>query len=208
MGVIDDKEQEGKLTNISEETNEDQKRIAELVEKMDKDGELGQLIEEVFYQTSDLNEIQSKVILLIKAYLKKKHKDKIPHDKTVEEQISKDINDISSKFMVNLSANARLDAQGNKIEHSTLSKQVQSDVKRVIKNFAIYEVYKVMNPRRIAGETAKDNFAHNMAYRGEKKAMKYEGGKEEANKEYGSDEVAKIKKQVSSLGKSKGLERW
>ena len=99
------------------------------------------------------------------------------------------------------------DAKGNKIEHSTLSKQVQSDVKRVIKNFAIYEVYKVMNPRRIAGETAKDNFAHNMAYRGEKKAMQYEGGKEEAMKEYGSDEVAKIKKQVSSLGKSKGLER-
>ncbi|MBN8511508.1 MAG: DUF5394 family protein [Rickettsiales bacterium] len=207
MGVIDDEEQEGNLANISEANNEDQKRIAELIEKIDKEGELGELIEEVFYQTSDLNEIQSNIILLIKAYLKKKHKGKAPYDATVDEQISKDINDISSKFMVNLSANTRLDAKGNKIEHSTLSKQVQSDVKRVIKNFAIYEVYKVMNPRRIAGETAKDNFAHNMAYRGEKKAMQYEGGKEEAMKEYGSDEVAKIKKQVSSLGKSKGLER-
>ncbi len=208
MGVIDDEEQEGKLTNISEANNEDQKRIAELIEKIDKEGELGQLIEEVFYQTSDLNEIQSKVILLIKAYLKKKNKGKVPNDKEIEEQISKDINDISSKFMANLSANTRLDAKGNKIEHSALSKQVQNDVKRVIKNFAIYEVYKVMNPRRIAGETSKDNFAHNMAYRGEKKAMQYEGGKEAAAKEYGSDEVAKIKKQVSSLGKSKGMERW
>ena len=150
MGVIDDEEQEGNLANISEANNEDQKRIAELIEKIDKEGELGELIEEVFYQTSDLNEIQSKIILLIKAYLKKKHKGKAPYDATVDEQISKDINDISSKFMVNLSANTRLDAKGNKIEHSTLSKQVQSDVKRVIKNFAIYEVYKVMNPRRRA----------------------------------------------------------
>lgn len=207
MEVIDDEEQEGNLANISEANNEDQKRIAELIEKIDKEGELGELIEEVFYQTSDLNEIESKIILLIKAYLKKKHKGKAPYDATVDEQISQDIHDISSKFMANLSANTRLDAKGNKIEYGTLSKQVQNDVKRVIKNFAIYEVYKVMNPRRIAGETAKDNFAHNMAYRGEKKAMQYEGGKEEAMKEYGSDEVAKIKKQVSSFGKSKGLER-
>ena len=45
--------------------------------------------------------LKSNIILLIKAYLKKKHKGKAPYDATVDEQISKDINDISSKFMVN-----------------------------------------------------------------------------------------------------------
>ena len=41
-----------------------------------------------------------------------------------------------------------------------------------MKNFAVYEVYKVMNPKRIAGETAKDNYKHNLIEGGEKLSFK------------------------------------
>lgn len=40
----------------------------------------------------------------------------------------------------------------------------------------VYEVYKVMNPNRLAGETSIENFINNVITRGIKTAMKYEGG--------------------------------
>lgn len=39
----------------------------------------------------------------------------------------------------------------------------------------IYEVYKIISPNRLAGETAMDNFINNVKTRGIKTAMKYEG---------------------------------
>lgn len=44
-----------------------------------------------------------------------------------------------------------------------------------------YEVYKMVNPHRLAGESALDNFISNVKLRGFKEAMKYEG------KEYSKD---------------------
>lgn len=58
--------------------------------------------------------------------------------------------------------------------------------KDIIKKFAMYQVYKIVNPRRIAGETKKDNYMHNMMRGGKKLASKYEGGR--------ADEVASYKK--------------
>jgi hypothetical protein len=39
----------------------------------------------------------------------------------------------------------------------------------------IYEVYKVLNPRKLAGETKIDNFINNVITRGIDEAIKYEG---------------------------------
>jgi hypothetical protein len=40
---------------------------------------------------------------------------------------------------------------------------------------AMYEIYKLMNPRQLAGETALDNFINNVRTRGVGEALKYEG---------------------------------
>lgn len=40
---------------------------------------------------------------------------------------------------------------------------------------AIYEIYKIFNPNRLAGETAIENFINNVQTRGIKTAMSYEG---------------------------------
>jgi hypothetical protein len=85
-----------------------------------------------------------------------------------------------------------------------LAKKTKKAIKKILKEFAIYEIYKVMNPRKIAGETKKDNYAHNMMMGGQKRAGKYEGGKESDIKSYGKDEVRRIEHTSKSFQKSGG----
>ncbi len=61
-----------------------------------------------------------------------------------------------------------------------------------------------MNPRRIAGETAKDNYDHNMMIGGQKQASKYEGGKESDLKSYGDAEVRRIEQASKTFQKGGG----
>ena len=63
-----------------------------------------------------------------------------------------------------------------------------------------------MNPKRIAGETKKDNYKHNLGKGGVKLAGKYEGGKAEDLKIYGKEEVKKIKTEVATTKKYQGWE--
>jgi predicted ATP-dependent endonuclease of OLD family len=77
--------------------------------------------------------------------------------------------------------------------NNILSTRAKKDLKKSIKNFAIYQVYKVINPKRIAGETKKDNYVNNLMHGGQKLASKYEGGKSADLKQYGRAEVARIK---------------
>lgn len=63
-----------------------------------------------------------------------------------------------------------------------------------------------MNPRRIAGETKKDNYEHNMMMGGTKRASHYEGGKEPDLKSYGEVEVLRIERSSKSFqGKGGGF---
>lgn len=43
-------------------------------------------------------------------------------------------------------------------------------------NIWIYEIYKITNPNRLAGETSLDNFINNVKTRGIKVALEYDGG--------------------------------
>ncbi len=52
--------------------------------------------------------------------------------------------------------------------------QTKEEIERINK-VMIYEIYKIVNPHRLAGETAMDNFIKNVKTRGIKEAMKYEG---------------------------------
>ena len=63
----------------------------------------------------------------------------------------------------------------------------------------VYEIYKVMNPRRIAGETTKDNYEHNMMLGGAERAAKYDGGRESDLRSYGKAEVRRIERASKSF---------
>jgi hypothetical protein len=49
--------------------------------------------------------------------------------------------------------------------------------KKIKARMAIYQIYKITNPERLAGETDVDNFIKNVKTRGIDVAMKYEGSK-------------------------------
>ena len=167
--------------------------MAEILEELKKDANVGKAIDRIIEEADELGEMQSKLILLIKQHLAKSELkiDKLTgkkikfNDEEVEQDISKFTRDlINDKYPLDAKAKA--------------------NIKKTIKEFAIYEVYKVMNPRRIAGETKKDNYAHNMMIGGEKRASKYEGGKESDLKSYGEAEVRRIERASKTFQKGGG----
>jgi hypothetical protein len=59
-----------------------------------------------------------------------------------------------------------------KVEQENRLKKEQRELKE---RLMIYEIYKVLNPNRLAGETELENFVNNVRARGVKEALKYEG---------------------------------
>lgn len=150
--------------------------------------ELDKLIAE-FELHQDTPTLHAKVILLIKKLLMKSS----PHGRSVS--ISKLQEPAVNKYVTKLSQlliYKRLKAQQehdieqeyDSLEHMTA--QAKADFKKKIKRFMVYEIYKVLNPRRIAGETSLSNFLHNYAVGGAEYALKYRGGTIDDIKSYAS----------------------
>ena len=183
--------------------------LAHLFEDMEKDDDLGAAVEKLIDECYEITEIQSKLILLIKEHLKKKRKNSIQGVEGAdadEAKIARDAEELCRKLLQEI--DKELDPTLGRISHKDrahiLNLESKKYLKRVMKNFAVYEIYKVINPKRIAGETAKDNYKHNLIEGGVALASKYEGGKASDLKRYGSVEVDRLKRQVTSFKKGGG----
>lgn len=183
--------------------------LSHIFEDLEKDDDLGKAIEQICDDTNDLNEIQSKLILTIKEHLKISRKSNLRVDEGVdadEEKIAKDITEFCRTVMQDLDKD--IEQNTGRISHKDrahlLSVEAKKNLKRVMKSFVIYQVYKIMNPKRIAGETSKENYQNNLIYGGQKLAGKYEGGKEDDLKKYGSAEVNRMQRQASSIKRDGG----
>ncbi|WPX98902.1 DUF5394 domain-containing protein [Candidatus Megaera polyxenophila] len=183
--------------------------MVEILEELKKDENVGKAIDRIIEEAADLGEMQSKLILLIKKHLAKRElkTDKLTgkkikfNDEEVEQDISKFTRNLIKRYE---GADRDIDANNSIDDKYPLDARAKASVKKIIKEFAIYEVYKVMNPRRIAGETKKDNYAHNMMMGGQKRASKYEGGKESDLKSYGEAEVRRIEQASKTFQKGSG----
>ena len=60
------------------------------------------------------------------------------------------------------------------LEKDEEQKKLDKNQAEVQKRFIIYEIYKIINPHQIAGETAIANFINNVMLRGIKEAFKYD----------------------------------
>ncbi|MFK7974438.1 MAG: DUF5394 family protein [Rickettsiaceae bacterium] len=189
----------------------EQSELFDVVEAMKKDDDLGSAIDKVFESTDNIHEIQAKIILLIQESLKIKCK----KDISVEKDLIQDIGELSRHFLDTHIQPDEIDhalepvegivvSKGRRKRKDLLDNLSKKNLKRLLKNFAVYEVYKVMNPKRIAGETKKENYTYNMMVGGEKLASKYEGGKDSDLKQYGESEVSRIKNQANSFKKGGG----
>jgi hypothetical protein len=86
-------------------------------------------------------------------------------------------------------------------------KQAKQQIKNLLKRFIIYEVYKIMNPKRIAGETKVANFINNMIVGGLKRAVKYEGGRKRDLSKYSPKMIKTLNKYHNKFkGSSRGLQ--
>lgn len=183
--------------------------MVEILEELKKDENVGKAIDRIIEEAADLGEMQSKLILLIKKHLAKRElkTDKLTdkkikfNDEEIEEDISKFTRNLIKRYE---GTDRDIDANNSIDDKYPLDAKAKASVKKIIKEFAIYEVYKVMNPRRIAGETKKDNYAHNMMMGGQKRASKYEGGKESDLKSYGEAEVRRIEQASKTFQKGGG----
>ncbi len=190
--------------------NKFESEISHIFEDMEKDDDLGAAVDKLIDECSELTELQSKLILLIQEHLKKRKKELDPKKAegvdADEEKIARDAEELCRKLLkdVDEELDPTLGRISRKDRAHILSLEAKKNIKRIMKNFAVYEVYKVMNPKRIAGETAKDNYKHNLIEGGEKLASRYEGGKESDLKRYGSVEVAQLKRQVAAFKKGGG----
>ena len=185
--------------------------LENLFEEIGQDEDLGKAVEKIFDEITDLNEIQVKIILLIRNYLKAKKKSGIDVNKIdeLEKKITEDINKFAGKFnrVIGEEIDPNLGTVSKKGKESILNIEAKKNLKRIMKNFAVYEVYKIMNPKRIAGETKEDNYRKNLMQGGEQLASRYEGGKESDLKQYGEAKVERIKHQALSMSKSGGIGR-
>ncbi|MGC0372118.1 MAG: hypothetical protein DGJ47_000823 [Rickettsiaceae bacterium] len=180
-----------------EELKSLQEEIAMLIENEELDENLGKLIDEVFEQSITVEELQKSLIKTISAYLINKNRSKTKKKEKEEElEIFEDI----EKFVDDILEKNGIDKTKHKMKLDQI--KARKNLKMIIKNFAIYQIYKVMNPKRIAGETKKMNYMHNLAKHGKKTAAKYEGGRPQDLAKYGKAEVKNIHKAAKSAKKS------
>jgi len=183
--------------------------LVHLFEEMEKDDDLGTAVEKLIDECHEVEEVQGKLIFLIKEHLKKKRKNSVQGVKEIdadEEKIARDAEELCQKLWQKI--DQELNAESGEISHkgkaNILNLESKKFLKRIMKSFVVYEVYKVMNPKRIAGETAKDNYKHNLIEGGASLASKYEGGKAADLKKYGSVEMNRLKRQVTNFKKGDG----
>ncbi len=197
------------LMGISDDLVLESKEVEEIFEELSQNEEFEYEIERILAilneQTMDLTQLQSRIILLIRKYLGKTKNLKLKMD---EKLINKNVAEVSNYLMHQHSKIVR-DANKNlanpKDKLQGITKQARMDLKRLIKSFAVYQVYMFMNPKRIAGETKLMNFAYNMIRGGMKLAKKYEGGKEKDIKSYSPRLIKKLEKAHAGFKKSGGI---
>jgi len=200
------------LMGISDARVLESKEVEELFEELSQNEEFEYEIEQILAilneQTMDLTQLQAQIILLIRKYLGKTKNLKLKMLKMDEKLISKNIAEVSNYLMHQHSKIVR-DANKNlanpKDKLQGITRQARMDLKRLIKSFAVYQVYMFMNPKKIAGETKLMNFAYNMIKGGMKLAKKYEGGKPRDIKSYSPKLIKKLEKAHTGFKKSDGI---
>lgn len=200
------------LMGISDELILESKEVEEIFEELSQNEDFEYEIEQILAilneQTMDLTQLQTRIILLIHKYLGKTKNIKLKMLKMDEKLINKNIAEVSNYLMHQHSKIVR-DANKNlanpKDKLQGLTKQARLDLKRLVKSFAIYQIYMFMNPKRIAGETKLMNFAYNFIKGGMKLARKYEGGKPKDIKSYSPKLIKKLEKAHAGFKKSNSL---
>lgn len=181
----------------------------QMLEDLNQDNSFDEEVEQILAnfneKTMDLTKLQTQIILLIKKYLGKRKFSNLTLGKDIkidEKLIAANIAE-ASEYLIQQRSEVIKQMNKNlaksKDNYQAISSKSRADFKKIIKNFAVYEVYKVMNPRRIAGETRRDNFAHNVVVRGLESAKHYTGGTSKEVENYSPQFLKKLENTHGTL---------
>ncbi|MDP5110266.1 MAG: DUF5394 family protein, partial [Rickettsiaceae bacterium] len=124
--------------------------LANIFEDMNESDDLGTAIELMIAESSELTEIQSKLVLLIQEHLKNKKRrlspEKLAKIEADEKRIVRDIEELCRKLLkkIDIELDPSLGQISSKDRAHILNLESKKNIKRLIKNFAVYEVYKIM----------------------------------------------------------------
>jgi hypothetical protein len=191
------------------------KEMLEDLKKEDKD--FDQKIDNILLKLEDgddLTLIQSEILIFIKDKYKEIRKKNKSLESEIDEKKSKKIlNQIRelSQYLINqksqISRNISKDLVKPKDKYQYLSQESLKNLKSTIRRFVIYQIYMAVNPHRIAGETRKQTFIHNVILRGMEQAKHYEGGSESEIKSYGAKMIRNLENKHIKFNKNKNLFR-
>jgi len=154
-----------------------------LLEALKKDKNIGRAIDNIFENSDNIQEIEAKIALLFKEYIRDIESEFGPELQRTDikgHAVAKHLIKLGRDFITKIQGEAQgaqNDAQASENKnHNNLSAQAKRDFQKIVKNFVVYKVYQVMNPRRIAGETKIDNYKNNYVYRGKDYADNHVNG--------------------------------
>ena len=187
----------------TERLNTQQQGMNNILLGLKKDLKVGKAVDRIIEEATELDEMQSKLILLVKKYFENLSKSDVNiGEKTRfnDEEVAGAITKFTRELIRGQEKQEPdVDISRTDSDKYPLSKKAKIATKKAIKEFMVYEIYKVMNPRRIAGETTKDNYEHNMMLGGAERAAKYDGGRESDLRSYGKAEVRRIERASKSF---------
>lgn len=153
--------------------------IAQMLQNDDSfSEEIALILADLNEESMDLTKIRTKLMHFLRKYLHNIASGQIAGQKDKyqeivelnQQQVEEDLLIVTNHLAHKYKAIAEIETDG---DYKNITEQSKKDLTRIVKNFAIYEIYKCMNPRRIAGETEQSNFLHNVVIRGIDVAKKY-----------------------------------
>jgi Family of unknown function (DUF5394) len=167
----------------SDEETKEQDLPKELLKLEGLDDEIEQLLSMLQTRETDLSKLQSMLILLINKYISsKKTKNSKTSQKEIKKMVEKEVAKASTMIIeqyTNFLKERNYEVGKEKDPYLLSNSFAKAQLKRLVKSFAVYEIYKVMTPRRIAGETKLDNFVNNVMSRHDVKyATRFAGGRQ------------------------------
>ena len=188
--------------------NNDSKPLLELLEKEeDFEAEIEKILSNI--QDLDLTKLQSQILLYLKNLLSKIEKRlDIKVDCSISRRRIKDhLKQLSIYLMNARSIEVRDASRGIKLKedkYEYLTNKSREEIGILIKKFAIYELYKILNPRRIAGTSRYENFVNNVIMIGLAAARKYEGGTNKELEKYSPEFIQELEKSHIKFKKTGG----
>lgn len=199
-------EEEFEVENLEKEPSGDALELLSILENdPDFQKQLEEIIEKIHEVNYDLSKLQEKILSLLensmkKLVLKEELRDLLEELKGGMGDVKLRLGELSVHIM--MKRNLGVYSGAKNLKDFLVSKACE-DLREIMKRFIIYEIYKLLNPRMIAGETRKENFIKNFILRGERIARKFEGGSKEDLKKYSPGFLKQLKKKRKKFA-SKG----